>query len=63
LHDIAITNIVPPLGLRRPHGLGSPQAGKGAMGRPGRADPWRAPGRIGLTLLLMLTSARPPTQA
>ena len=25
--------------MHRPHGLGSPQAGKGAMGRPGRAGP------------------------
>jgi len=33
------TAAAPPLGLHRPHGLGSPQAGKGAMGLPGRAGP------------------------
>ena len=32
-------HIPPLLGRHRPHGPGSPQAGKGAMGRPGRAGP------------------------
>jgi len=63
------SHIPPPLGLglHRPHGLGSPQAGKGAMGRPGRAGRTLARARARRTSSLfpmpMLTSARPPTLA